>query len=48
MVQVELNDTYINIGANNGSENLLTKKSPAPRVYYVRAVERKNTCFELG
>jgi hypothetical protein len=26
MVQVELNNMYINIGANNGSENLLTKK----------------------
>jgi len=26
MVQVELNDMYINIGANNGSEKLWTNK----------------------
>jgi len=26
MVQVELNDMYINIGANNGSEKSLKKK----------------------
>jgi len=26
MVQVELNNMYINIGANNGSEGLWTKK----------------------
>jgi len=26
MAQVELNDMYINIGANNGREKLLTKK----------------------
>jgi len=26
MVQVELNNMYINIGANNGSENLGTKR----------------------
>ena len=29
MVQVELNDMYINIGANNGSEKLWTKKNTA-------------------
>jgi hypothetical protein len=27
MVQVELNNMYINIGANNGSEKLWTKKT---------------------
>jgi len=26
MIQVELNNMYINIGANNGSEKLWTKK----------------------
>ena len=26
MVQVELNNMFINVGANNGSEKLLTKK----------------------
>jgi len=30
MVQVELNDMYINIGVNNGSEKLLTKKPRLP------------------
>jgi hypothetical protein len=29
MVQVELNNMYINIGANNGSENYEQKKNTA-------------------
>jgi len=28
MVQVELNNVYISIGANNGSEKLRTEKKP--------------------
>ena len=40
---------YINVGANNGSEKLLTKKkkTTATLVYYVHEVARKNACFEL-
>ena len=30
VVQVELNNVYINIGANNGSENLRTEKQRLP------------------
>jgi len=38
MVQVEQNNMYINIGANNGSEKLCTKKTPATSGKLIKAV----------
>ena len=48
MVQGEMNDMYINICTNNGSEKFLTKKDTANRIYYAHEMARKNTYFELG
>jgi len=38
MVQVELNNMYINIGANNGSGKLWTKKNIATSGKLIKAV----------
>ena len=38
MVQVELNDMYINIGANNGSEKLWMKKNTMTSGKLIKAV----------
>ena len=38
MVQVKLNNVYINIGANNGSEKLWTKKNKATSGKLIKAV----------
>ena len=38
MVQVELNNVYINIGANNGSQEVWTKKDTAPSGKIIKTV----------
>ena len=38
MVQVEMNNMYINTGANNGSEKLWTKKNTATSRKLIKAV----------
>jgi hypothetical protein len=38
MVQVELNNMYINIGTNSGSEKLWTKKNTATYSKLIKAV----------
>jgi len=38
MVQVEMNNMYIDIGVNNGSEEVWTKKDIAPSDKLIKAV----------
>jgi len=50
MVQVEMNNMYINIGANNGGEKFEQKKTPLPSdstLRYSTSIQMCRKCTSL-